>query len=204
VIEWKYFADQMLLIYGNQAEDERARHDLDSLVQTGSVREYTRRFNMLLSKMISNPLSEGDKVYLYRRGLQEKVREKVFYKPNTTEIQRDFLALTVCATACDAGLMKSKELPTGFQQPRSKRPAVGQNAAPVAKRPTFAGAVAAAAPSAAPGASRSAGAVKKGINPSFANNPISVSRFEKGECFKCGQQGHKKDNCPMAAPPSKK
>jgi hypothetical protein len=137
--------------------------------------------------------------------LTSEISEKIITIDDITA-ERDVYKNTVnvCATACDDGLMKSGELSSGFQQPRSKRTAVGQNAAPVAKSATFAGAVAAAAPSAAPGASRSAGAVKKGINPSFANNPISVSRFEKGECFKCGQQGHKKDNCPMAAPPSKK
>ena len=33
VIECKYFADQMILVYGNQDEDESATHDLDRVVQ---------------------------------------------------------------------------------------------------------------------------------------------------------------------------
>jgi hypothetical protein len=134
-IEWEHFAKQMQLVYGLGVDDERARHDLDKLFQTGTVREYAMRFKLLLSKLGSNPISEADKVFLFRKGLKEPIKRMTLFVPGTAEVQRNFVALVDSALAMAAALEVAQGSATGFSAPNTSKRQGAAAPAPQSKKP---------------------------------------------------------------------
>jgi uncharacterized protein YdbL (DUF1318 family) len=185
-MDWKHFSDRMEEVFSSRADDVRARHDLDKLTQTGTVGEYTRRFKLLLSKLSSNPLSEADKVYLYRKGLNETLKDKTFFVPglSSARVQNNFLDLTVHATTVGLQLEATKAAlepllaSQGFRRPDTNR-----------KRPLPGGG------GGGGGGNGGNGPAKQRMNaPATAEtppaNPKRLWLAKNGCCFQCEYAGH--------------
>ena len=78
---WQTFKDEMIKMYGPADPIEKARRDLDKLVQgKGSVESFYKRFLELCAQIAEDPqqtLSEGEMIHSFKKGLDSSILRDV-------------------------------------------------------------------------------------------------------------------------------
>jgi hypothetical protein len=215
VVPWADFTMAMRGIYGSEAEEAAARHRLDSIVQgSGTVADYVRRFKLELAKIVQHAPSEGDKCYLFRRGLKEPYKQmSLFQHVNGVAVAlMDFGVLATTAMTLEANRLAHSSVDHAYGKPRtSENP-------PRPPQPRYTGAGGASGFVRATG-----GTVPTGMKRSFAQvtgsgpaggavrlgngargqapgqggrGPAGPPPPFAGTCNKCGLHGHKAAQCP--------
>ena len=59
---WAKFKHKMLVAFGNMQDEQHALNLLGDLRQTGSLHAYTQRFSQLVDRVVSEPMTEREKV----------------------------------------------------------------------------------------------------------------------------------------------
>jgi Retrotransposon gag protein len=70
---WVHLQKEMIENYVDRLEEDRAWNSLNKLQQTGSVKDYAKKFLQLIVK-VGNNVTEKDKLGLYVEGLKDEVR----------------------------------------------------------------------------------------------------------------------------------
>jgi len=82
---WQMLKQGFFQAFGSPGMEQVARAKLDVLTQTGSVETNIRAFCQLDAQIVSQPLSEGDKVYRLLKGLKPTLRAQAHFIPGTTD-----------------------------------------------------------------------------------------------------------------------
>lgn len=184
VVDWQYFKQILISFYRPINPEDAARARLHNIRQTGTVNDYTLRFNSELARIRTMPVSEGDRVYLYLRGLRPELRARVAVNPTTRtpwESLQEVQQYTLNTAAHDLPSMNAE-----LRERNAKRPAEK----PAQRVPSNGG-----------GAGKNARA-KGNKKPRLEDlEPESKAyrqmHFRGGLCFRCHEQGHKAEDCPL-------
>jgi hypothetical protein len=191
--QWQGLKQSFVRAFGSAGLEHSARIRLDHLTQTGTAERYIREFCQIESQIIAQPLSEGDKVYRFLKGLKPALRAQAHFVPGTTE-SLDNLGSCVEIVARLAAVMEAVESP-----PSSKRELAAAMGIPLkAKKQRSDGASGSGDGAQAGPQGGQAGVVADA--PRFPReakrvpDPERKRRLDNRLCLKCGEAGHRVDS----------
>jgi hypothetical protein len=170
--------------FGYQDQEQVARDELDELKQIGSVEDFARKFQACAAKIKSMPLSEGDLIQRFRKGLKPEILQHVAVDPSTQKRWTSLQSFIAFASTYDASRVQVN------RAGHSKGSDCKQEsfAAVLGKRPTDVG---------DKGFSKKAKVPDKSTaGPSNTKVPDKYQdAFRAGLCFHCKKPGHRKVDC---------
>ncbi len=183
VNNWVVFEDAMRQQFVAHDLEQEARLKLRRLKQIGSVEAFVREVRKYISRLVSLPMSQGDKIATFLDGLQVDLQSALMVNPRTARSWDDFEELVRYATSLDVsrrGLLAGKQSnkvarDADPSKTGDKRRTGGQG--PPAKKPKPPGSVS--------GKYASLGISKE----------LKDQRMANGECLKCGHKGHLAVDC---------
>ena len=98
-MSWACFAEGLRATFGNINQSAIARSRIHEFRQTGRVETYYKRFVQLCAEITDNPLSEAERVFLFRQGLNSALQLQVAMEPITHKPYTSFQELTTAALA---------------------------------------------------------------------------------------------------------
>ena len=175
---WQTFRDEMIKMYGPADPIEKARRDLDKLVQgRGSVEAYYKKFLELCAQIAEDPqqtLSEGEMIHSFKKGLDSSILRDVMvnhgsHKFSTlTELAE--LAIAIEENVKTLKAMDKDLLPKDMGQTSKSKPQKRKKA------------------------QKSSENQLKGVPTLTAEERKTLS--EEGKCFICKEKGHRFFECP--------
>lgn len=106
VNSWVFFRDALSTLFGHLDEEQVARDNLNSLVQTGSCEQYLREFQSYVAQIKKLPLSEGDLMDRFKRGLKPSLKAQVLLNPATGRPWDSFSEFSHYACRVDGQMMQ--------------------------------------------------------------------------------------------------
>jgi hypothetical protein len=171
--------------FGYQDQEQVARDELDELRQTGSVEDFARKFQACTAKIKSMPMSEGDLIQRFRKGLRPEILQHVAVDPSTQKRWTSLQAFIAFASTYDASRVQVNKAGQG----KGSDNKMESFAAVLGKR---------SADSGDKGFHKKAKVPEKSAVGQANNTKVPdkyQDAFKAGLCFHCKKPGHRKVDC---------
>lgn len=201
VNKWSFFLKATNQLFGHTDEEQVARDHLNELVQTTSAEKYLQEFQGYVAQIKQFPLSEGDLMDRFKRGLKPSLRALVVFDPSTGKQWDTFAKFAAYACRVDGQL--AVEIPSvslnAMDAQDASRQQRGKTPAKRGRSPDALGQLLELATmlKKSKGFHQQGKKGKPAAKGQKRNGPVTKSQCWKDRlCFVCKKSGHQAKNCP--------
>jgi len=188
---WSKFKEEMFTSFGTMQDEHIALNLLVNLRQGGTLQAYAQRLKQLAARVVSEPMTEREKVHRFLKGLKEPLKSKCLFKTGTTETVDKLSDLVAQATRVEAvlGVHAPRESSVSHAARGSKNNK--RNRSP-SNRPKHQHGQQGKRPKTSNRGEK--GASTPGL--SGIKQSVIDERKSAGQCLKCAESGHSWVACP--------